>query len=285
VDLRQRERVKATVKSLLADSPFEAVLHLAGISSIWNSFSDPVLMFEVNLMGTVHLLQALTDEGWRGRLLFVSSGAVYGDPDRVLVPLHEDSPLAPSSPYAASKAAGEHAVLEWGRRGGGSAVVARSSNHAGPGQSSHFFLPSMARQMTAVPRGESVVVETGNLTPYRDFLHVDDVVDAYQALLERGQDGTVYNVARGQSSSLSQVLEGLCAASGRKVQTQVRSERFRAEPSRPLEISVQRIVEHTGWTPIRGLEQLYCDLISFWEAKHEEDRVDHGGFGSRRGLS
>ena len=284
VDLCQRHEVESALKTLLAETSFDAVLHLAGISSIWNSFSDPVLMFEVNVMGTVHLLQALTNLGWRGRLVFASSGAVYGDADTVLVPVHEGSPLTPVSPYAASKAAAEHAVLEWGRRGGGSAVVARCSNHAGAGQSSHFFLPSMARQLTSVPVGDEVLVETGNLTPYRDFLHVDDVVDAYRALLERAEDGGIYNVASGHSSTLSSILDGLIARSGRRVRTQVRSERFRAEPSRPLEISTERL-RALGWSPQRGLENIFSDLIGFWEAEHEQDRADHGRLGSGRSLS
>lgn len=283
VDLRHRSEVERTVKELLREQPFDAVLHLAGISSIWNSFSDPVLMFEVNVMGTVHLLQALTTEGWRGRFLFVSSGAVYGNANTVQVPLREDSPLAPASPYAASKAAGEHAVLEWGRRGGGSAVVARSSNHAGPGQSNHYFLPSMACQITSVSAGEEVLVETGNLTPYRDFLHVDDVIEAYRVLLEKGEDGLVYNVASGHSSTLSSILDGLIARSGRRVRTQVRSGLYRAEPARPLQISIERLRE-LGWSPQRGLQSIYSDLVQFWEAEHEQDRADHGSLGARRSV-
>lgn len=284
IDLRQRFEVERVVKDLLRETPFDAVLHLAGISSIRNSFSDPVLMFEVNVMGTVHLLQALTNEGWRGRFLFVSSGAVYGNADTVPVPLHEDSPLAPASPYAASKAAGEQAVLEWGRRGGGSAVVARSSNHAGPGQSNHYFLPSMACQITSVGKGEEVLVETGNLSPYRDFLHVDDVIDAYRTLLEKGESGAVYNVARGQSSSLSSILDGMIAGSGRRVRTEIRSDLYRAETARPLDISNQRL-RSLGWSPQRGLQRIYSDLIQFWEAEHEKDRADHRSLGSGRSLS
>lgn len=284
VDLCRRPEVENSVSALLRESPFDSILHLAAISSVWNSFNDPVRMFEVNTMGTVHLLQALTLNGWRGRFLFVSSGAVYGDPDSVTNPLLEASPLAPSSPYAASKAAAEHAVLEWGKRSGGDAVVVRPSNHAGAGQSSHFFLSSMARQITSVSRGQKVVVETGNLTPYRDFLHVDDVVDGYQALLERAVPDRAYNLASGKALPLSEILRGLADASGREVETRIRSERFRAEPSRPLEISIERIQRDTDWSPQRGLEHLYCDLITFWETKHAENGADHWDFGSRRGL-
>lgn len=284
VDLRERVKVEETVRQLLHHSPFDAVLHLAGISSIWNSFDDPVRMYEVNLMGTVHLLHALAREAWKGRFLFVSSGAVYGDADSVSVPLTEDSPLIPVSPYAASKVAGEHAALEWGRRTDAAVVVARTSNHAGAGQSSHFFLPSMARQITQVGRGESVLVETGNLTPYRDFLHVDDVIEAYRALLRRGHPNTVYNVASGSSRTLREILDGLIAASGRMVQTRLKSERFRAEPVRPLEIAIDRLKSHTDWRARKGFQEIFSDLVLFWEAENEKDRLDNRRLGTRRGL-
>lgn len=279
VDLREREMVKTTVRQLLETHPFDRVLHLAGVSSIRDSYDDPVTRYEVNLMGTVMLLHALTEEGWRGRFLFVSTGAVYGSPDLVTAPLREDTPIAPPSPYAASKAGAEFAVLEWARRTSNSAVLARPFNHVGAGQSSHFFLPSMAQQITAVPRGQSVVVEVGNLSSYRDFLHVDDVIDAYQALLEKGEDGQVYNVAGGSSATLTSILDGLIAASGRRVEIQVRSDRFRSEPSRPLEISTERLRSRTGWAPRRELHQIYADLIDYWEAEHEKERAELGGLG------
>lgn len=285
VDLREREEVKAAVAQLLDAAPFSSVLHLAGISSIWDSYSDPVLRYEVHVMGTAHLLDALNQAGWRGRLLFVSTSAVYGEADQVPVPLREDSPLAPASPYAGSNAAAEHAVLEWGRRTGCETLVARPCNHVGAGQTRDFFLPAMASQITAVARGEKVVVETGNLGSYRDFLHVDDVIDAYQALLLKGQAGEVYNVASGQSTTMASLLDGLITASGRQVETRVRTERYRKETARPLEICVQRLRAATGWAPQRGLEQIYTDLIGFWEAEHEKERVDHGGLGTGRSLS
>jgi GDP-4-dehydro-6-deoxy-D-mannose reductase len=265
VDLRDRAAVQAAVRSLMLHSPFDGVLHLAGISSIQNSFDDPLRMFEVNLMGTLHLLEALSAAQWRGRFLFVSSGAVYGDPERLVPPTREDTPLAPNSPYAASKAAAEHAVLEWGRRSGAAVMVARPTNHAGPGQTEHYFLPSMACQISRVPRGERVIVETGNLDAYRDFLHVDDVIEAYRAILDKGRAGTVYNVASGRSQPLCELLRRLIQASGRQVETRVRSERFRQEPRKPLEVSIERLQGDTGWSPGRGIDQLLADLIRYWE--------------------
>lgn len=267
VDLRDRDGTREAVGRLLEESSFDAVLHLAAAASVQDSFQNAAFTYEVNLMGTVHLLEALGQHGWQGRFLLVSSGAVYEDPDKALLPLTEESRLSPCSPYAVSKQAAELACLEWGRRQGVEAMVARPSNHTGPGQTDHYFLPSMARQITAVPRGEKVVIETGNLAPYRDFLHVDDVVEAYRALLREGSGDTVYNVARGISCPLEQMLEGLIRASGRDVERRISSQRFRSESSRPLEISTERLRRDTAWSPRRELEELYSDLICFWETR------------------
>lgn len=264
VDLTERAAVDRAVHSL---PPLDGVLHLAALSSVQRSFEDPVEVYKVNVMGTLHLLEALATARRYPPFLLVSTAAVYGDPDAIAMPLTEDCPLSPASPYAASKAAAEQAVLEWGRRTGGRAMVARPANHTGPGQTDHYFLPSMACQITRVKRGEAVTVKTGNLEAGRDFSHVDDVIDAYRALFERGQAGSIYNVASGKARPVSLILQGLIEASGRRVKCQVSSERVRKETPKPLEVSIARLQTDTGWTPKRGLEQLYTDLIGFWESR------------------
>lgn len=270
LDLRLRETVRPALEAVMTAGPLDSVVHLAALSSVRCSFSDPPLYYAVNVIGTVHLLEALADLGWKGRFLFVSTGAVYGDLDQLSSPLTEQSPLAPASPYAASKAAAEAAVLEWGRRQGSTAMVARPYNHTGPGQTADYFLPSMARQLTRAARGEQVVIEAGNLAPYRDFLHVDDVVEAYLAMLCHGRAGTVYNVARGVSQPLAELLDGLIAASGRQAEVRVAAARYREETPRPVEICNAALRHDTGWEPRRGLEQLYSDLIDFWESQSYE---------------
>ncbi len=264
VDLRNRDAVKTAVAAL---PELEGVLHLAALSSVQRSFQDPATVYEVNFMGTVNLLDALTTEGKACPFLFVSTAAVYGDPDGLPMPLQEASPIAPNSPYAASKAAAEQAVLEWGRRMGQRAMIARPSNHTGPGQPDHYFLPSMAQQITRVPRGEAVSIKTGDLNVSRDFTHVDDVVAAYRSLLNSGQAGGIYNVASGQARPISELLEGLIRASQRRVAAEVDSGRVRGETPRPLSVCIERLQADTGWAPTRELEQLYTDLIEFWESR------------------
>ncbi len=264
VDLRNRVAVSQAAAQL---PKITGVLHLAALSSVRRSFEDPAEVYDVNLMGTVNLLEALSKTGKSCPFLFVSTAAVYGDPESLPMPLSESLLVAPTSPYAASKVAAEQAVLEWGRRTGIRAMVARPSNHTGPGQSDHYFLPSMAHQITRVARGETVSIKTGDLNVSRDFTHVDDVVAAYRALLDRGIAGGVYNVASGRSQPLTELLDGLIRVSQRRVKTEVEASRVRGETSKPLAVSIERLQADTGWGPKLSLEQLYTDLIEYWESK------------------
>ncbi len=268
IDLTNRTQVETTVKQILQDHVVTSVVHLAASSSIRGSFADPLSPYEVNVMGTVYLLEALAQARWSGRFLFISSGAVYGDPQRLSMPVTEGSATEPTSPYAASKLAAEQIVLEWARRTGAEALVARPFNHTGPGQTDHYFLPSMVSQIVRAPRGSDVVLEVGNLAPFRDFLHVHDVLDAYFSILESGRSSQIYNVASGRSVSLESMLLRLAELSERSIRWNVDSALFRAETVRPMEISIERIQGDTGWSPKRDLDVLLLDLLKFWETRH-----------------
>lgn len=267
-DLRQDEVVLKTVDELLEERPFDSVLHLAAAASPKASFESLSETYAVNTMGTVHLLNGLQRSGWSGKFLLISSGAVYGSPDLLQQPITEEYQAAPDSPYAASKYAAEVAALEIGRRSSIEVVVARPFNHSGSGQSIEYFLPAMASQICAVCRGDEATIEVGNLSAYRDFLHVQDVVAAYSALLKSGKPGRVYNVASGHSRRLDEILTELASASGRRINFKICQERFRDEISQPLRVSIDRIRQDTGWMPRTPLEHLWRDLIESWDTTH-----------------
>ncbi len=253
--------VPDSVAAALEGCAPERVYHLAGQASVAASFADPLATWEVNATGTLRLLEAIRRRrGEPPRVLVVSSAEVYGRVPEGGQPIPETDPLAPITPYGASKAAAEMVGLQAAATGL-PVVVARSFNHTGPGQETRFALPSMARQLAAMRAGSGVrVLRVGNLQARRDFLDVRDVVRAYRRLLEEGRSGAVYNVCSGEARSLREVVETLVELSGTGARVEVDPERFRPVDI-PLLVGDSSRLRALGWAPRIELRQTLSDLL------------------------
>jgi GDP-4-dehydro-6-deoxy-D-mannose reductase len=239
------------------------VIHLAAQSSVSRSFADPVGTWEVNATGTLRLAEALRSRrSGPVRLLVISSAEVYGEVPREAQPIPEQAPLRPSTPYGASKAAAELAALQAAEDDALEVVIARSFNHAGPGQDERFVFPSMARQLMRIRRGDAEpVLRVGNLEVFRDFLDVRDVVRAYLLLMRRGENRGVYNVCSGVSRSLLEMVTRLVALSDTGARLEVDPERFRPVDIPVLYGDASRL-RALGWKPEIELEQTLRDLLA-----------------------
>jgi GDP-4-dehydro-6-deoxy-D-mannose reductase len=187
LDITRNESVDA----LLSGERFDEVYHLAGQSSVGESFADPLATWEVNATGTLRLLLLLEELGEEStRVLIISSAEVYGSVPVDEQPVRESRAAAPVTPYGASKLGAEAVAQQAAASGSLQVVIARSFNHAGPGQDARFIFPSMARQLASFRGGEAEpVLRVGNLEARRDFLDVRDVASAYLQLMERGESG------------------------------------------------------------------------------------------------
>jgi GDP-4-dehydro-6-deoxy-D-mannose reductase len=250
----------ASVQRAVAVSQPDEVYHLAGQSSVAGSFRDPIGTWDVNAMGTERLVEAIPEGS---AFVLASSAEVYGDVPEERQPISEATPLHPSNPYAASKAAAEMACISAARVRGVRAVIARSFNHTGPGQDSRFALPSFARQLAGRPEGEPLRV--GNLDARRDLLDVRDVVRAYRHLARRGDAGTAYNVCSGRAVSMREALSLLIALDGREAPVTVDPDRVRPVDV-PLLLGDPSRIRALGWTPEIPLERTLGDLL---EAQRE----------------
>lgn len=254
-------RDAAAVRSLVAAAAPDAVFHLAGQSSVARSFADPVATFEANAVGTVAVLEAVRATAPGARVLVASSADVYGAVAPDEPPVRETRPLAPASPYAASKAAAETAALQYARSFGLDAVVVRSFSAVGPGQSTEFALPGFAAQLARVARGEAEpVLRVGNLSAERDFVDVVDVARAYAALAGRGATGEAYNVCTGEGRSLRDALDMLVRASGLDVRIELDPARLRPVDVPRLAGSSEKLRAATGWRPERPLAESLAGL-------------------------
>lgn len=261
VDLRR----SADIKMALSHLPCDAVIHLAAISFVPESFERPNETYEINLNGTIHLVEALKASRFTGAFLYVSSGDVYGAVPAEALPITEDWIPRPRNPYAASKLAAEAYCYQAGLTSGIRFLIARPFNHIGAGQSDRFLLPAMAKQMLEIKQGKRHVIETGNIDVTRDFSDVRDVLRAYLALLEAGRAGETYNVCSGMERNVGEVLREMMAIARVDAAVEVREEKRRPHEQRRHYGSNSKMYRDTGWRPKVPFEQSLRDLLASWK--------------------
>lgn len=262
VDVRD---VDALTQAVHAARP-EAVVHLAAISAAGEAANDPGQAFDVTVGGTVNLLEGVRGLPSVSALLVVGSSEVYGAPTPDELPIGEDAPLRPRTPYALSKVAQESVALAYAARWQLPLAVARSFNHIGPGQRPAFVVPALARRIGKLRTGEAVDIPVGNLHVRRDFSDVRDVARAYRLLLERladgslGRGGAVFNVASGAAVSIGRILELLCEAAGVSPVVRVDPTLVRERDPEEIRGDASALRSATGWQPQHSLEQTLGDL-------------------------
>lgn len=252
--------------SALADwvgaSAADGVLHLAAQSFVPRSFEAPAETLDINLKGTLNLLQALTSTGFAGRMLFISSGDIYGRVPEEQLPVDESLWPQPRNPYAVSKFAAEQLCLQWMRTEGLDVQIARPFNHVGPGQDPRFVLPSLAAQVAAIAdNGRTGAIEVGDIDVSRDFTDVRDVVAAYAAMLDRGVAGTTYLVASGNETTVRSLLERMCAIEGVSPEIRQDASRLRPAEQRRMVADASLLRRDTGWSPGIALETTLVDIL------------------------
>ena len=251
-----------TLEARVAESAPDAVVHLAAQSSVADSWRQAALTYRVNYLGARSLLEALRRRAPGARLLLVGSAGVYGSLPPGSPPFDETSPLRPVSPYARTKAAADLLGACYAARGL-SVLRLRPFNHTGPGQSEGFALSSFARQLAEIEAGRrEPELRVGNLDSVRDFLDVEDVVEAYVRLLEGGAAAGAYNVASGVGTRIGELLERLIARSRARPRLRVEAERLR--PVDQIVGDAGRLRRATGWEPRMPLDTTLERLLGFW---------------------
>ncbi len=250
----------------------DAVIHLAGQTFVPEAFRDPARTFDINLLGTLNLLQALKARGFQGSFLYVSSGDVYGQVSENDLPITEQQAPCPRNPYAVSKISAEFLSLQWGLSEGWPVLVARPFNHIGSGQKDSFVIASAARQIIRIKQGlQAPQLEVGDIDVSRDFLDVGDVVSAYFALLEKGQAGQVYNICSGREQSIRSLIEQLADLAEVTMQLVQDPARMRRADQRRVCGSHERLTKTTGWTPDITTQQSLRAILSDWEKRVKQE--------------
>lgn len=257
---------KPALLSALANNVPETVLHLAALSFVPDSFKFPGKTYEVNFLGTLRLLEALAESGFRGRLLFVGTGDAYGLVPVDAQPIREEQPLRPRNPYAVSKVAAEALCYQWSQTGPFEVVMARPFNHIGAGQAPTFAISDFARQIAQISAGQHPpVLKVGNIDVTRDFTDVKDVLKAYELLLSKGRNGEVYNVCSGVERSVRSLVERLLKLAGIEAEIQIDPTRFRPSDQPRVCGDHEKLSKHTGWQPEMSMDETLLNLYRYWK--------------------
>jgi GDP-4-dehydro-6-deoxy-D-mannose reductase len=263
VDITDLDALSTAVRSARPD----AVYHLAAFTHVGQSWKDPGLVMQVNALGTLHVLEAARAQPDPPVVLLTSSAEVYGAVSEDLLPVAETAPLAPVTPYAASKVAAEYLGVQQHLAHGLRVVRVRPFNHVGPGQAAGFVIPSLAARVVEARRQGTTTMPVGNLSARRDFTDVRDVVRAYRMLVEAGTPGEVYNVCSGRDVGIEEIARILLRLAGTELEL-VRD----PELERPVDVPVVRgdptkLQRATGWVPEIDLERTLRDVLEHWSSR------------------
>ncbi len=261
VDITDADGMAALMSAVRPD----AIFHLAGAASVGQSFGDPEGTWKVNVEGTRGVLEGMRRAAPDARMVIALSGEEYGRVALKDLPVTENTPLNPLSPYAESKVAADELCLEYHRDHGLQVLRLRAFNQLGPGQDARFVVPSICKQIAdAEATRESICrLELGNLETRRDFLDVRDVVDAYRLLIERGDPGQTYVAGQGRSESIRELVD--IAVSLARIPVEVVSDPSRRrEGEQPDLYAEPRALKDLGWAPRIPIEQSISDTLDYW---------------------
>ncbi|MGH2592468.1 MAG: GDP-mannose 4,6-dehydratase [Anaerolineae bacterium] len=254
-----------TAIDLVDSSQPDFVFHLAAQAFVPQSWIDPWDTYETNLLSQINLLDALVERGSAARVLVIGSNEEYGlvAPDQL--PLREDGPLRPYTPYAVSKVAQDFIGLQYALGRQLPVVRVRPFNHIGPRQSEKFVASDFAKQIASIEAGRAPpVIKVGNLAAQRDFTDVRDMMRAYRLALEQGEAGEVYNIGSGTPRSIQHVLDILLGFSAEAIRVEVDPGRMRPADTPISYCDASKFTARTGWRPAIPFEQTLRDVLDDW---------------------
>jgi GDP-4-dehydro-6-deoxy-D-mannose reductase len=254
--------------SALASAQPDVIFHLAGQSNVPRSFADPAHTLQINILAQLHLFQAVLRLKQQPLILVACSNEIYGHVQPEELPLDEDTPLRPVSPYAVSKAAQDLLAYQYHMSHKLRTIRMRAFNHIGPHQEELFVASAFAAQIARIEAGaQEPLLRVGDLAAERDFTDVRDMARAYALAALHGQAGQAYNVGSGRAQSIRWLLDTLLALSERDIAVEPDPARMRPADVPRVVCDSSRFHTHTGWSPRIPLEQTLFDILQYWRKR------------------
>ncbi len=264
---------KESVANLLMEIRPDYIFHLAAQSSVGVAWKNPGLTIDVNIKGSVNVMDAIRELYYKPRVLLIGSGEEYGHIKEGDTPIAEDTLLRPGNIYAATKACQNMIGSIYSKAYDMDLIMVRAFNHIGPGQLPLFVVSDFCKQTAEIELGlREPVISVGNLDAMRDFTDVRDVVRAYVLLVQKGNPGETYNVGRGEAVRIRTVLDKIIEISGADISVEIDQAKLRPVDVPIIEADITKIHSVTGWEPVISIEQTIKETLDYWRVKLKEDK-------------
>lgn len=262
---------KEEIVELLMSVRPDYILHLAAQSSVSVSWKNPGLTVDVNIKGSINVMDAVRELYFKPRVLLIGSGEEYGHIKPDETPIKEDNHLRPGNIYAATKACQNMIANIYAKAYDMELMMVRAFNHIGPSQAPIFVVADFCKQVAEIEAGlREPVMYVGNLGAKRDFTDVRDVVRAYGILVQKGQAGETYNIGSGHAITIQEILDKIISFSTAKVEVKVDPNKLRPVDVPIIEADISKINELTGWKPEISLDQTIQETLEYWRNKVKE---------------
>ncbi len=261
LDILDTEQIDAVLKEVRPDY----IIHLAAQSSVAVSWKNPGLTVDINVKGSINLLDGVRKLDYKPRVLLIGSGEEYGHIKQGECPIIEDNTLRPGNIYAATKSCQNMIGKIYADAYDMDVVMVRAFNHIGPNQMPLFVVADFCKQVAEIEKGiHEPVIYVGNLSAKRDFTDVRDVVKAYGLLVREGHRGETYNVGTGRAIAIEDILKMILKLSTVEIEIKVDAEKLRPVDVPIIEPDINKIVGCTGWKPQIAIEQTIKETLDYW---------------------
>lgn len=254
--------------TIIAKIKPQYIFHLAAQSFVQSSWASPATTMETNIVGTIHLFEAVRRAELDSIIQIACSSEEYGMVYENETPVKETNPLRPLSPYAVSKVAMDYLGYQYNQSYNLKIVRTRGFNHTGPRRGEVFATSNFAKQIVEIERGiKEPTIEVGNLDARRDWTDVRDMVKGYVLSVQKCKYGEVYNICSENAIKVGDMLDMLLSMSKVKITIQQDASRLRPSDVPILQGDCSKFRKATGWKPEIKFEKTMEDLLNYWREK------------------
>jgi GDP-4-dehydro-6-deoxy-D-mannose reductase len=254
------------INAINISSP-DQIYHLGALSWVTPSWNMPAVYMQTNAIGTINLFEAMRQTGNKARVLTSATPEEFGDVPLEMIPITEETRIAPINPYAASKAAQDMICITYESSYKMDIVRTRAFNHEGSRRNVHGAIASFAYQIALIEAGfQQPTIKVGNLSATRNFTDIRDTVNAYFLAMERGISGQLYLIGTDQIYTMESLLKKLIGLSSKASEIKIEVDPARVRPTELMTFigDYTKFKKQTGWEPKYNIGETLEFVLGYW---------------------